>query len=249
MESLRRYSELVTGSYNDDELLTLTAEYLAQFGISGFNYFNSDPTDRDLTTTKVSFYSTLPTEWLQDYEERGYQFVDHLVEHYRLGKRTPILGGPELRKYFKELSPEQEVVMQHGLEAGLHSGVSLPVASLASIDTDISGFTLCSLEKGDRFIRMLQEHGFEIGLFLNAVHQNIGNKFMVRAAGFKPLSPRETDCLKYIAQGMRISALSYKLGISEVTVNFHLKNIRKKLKSRTLTEAVAKAIQYGLVKI
>jgi len=249
LDGIRRYAELVTGSYSDSEMLSLTSDYLSQFGITGFNYFNSDPADRDLKTTKVSFYSTLPTEWLQDYNERGYQFIDHLAEHYRAGHRTPILGGPELQKYFKDLSPEQEIVMKHGAEAGLLSGVSLPVASLASIETDISGFTLCSLEKGSEFMKMIKEHGFELGLFLNAVHQNIGNKFIGKAAGFKQLTPREKDCLKYIAKGMRISALAYKLGISEVTVNFHLRNIRTKLKSRTVTEAVAKAIKYEMVKI
>ena len=249
LDGLQQYAELVTGSYSDEEILALTANYLARYGISGFNYFNSDPTDQDLKTTKVSFHTTLPTEWLQDYQERGYDYVDHMAEHYRLGRRSPILAGPELKKYFPKLRDDQKVVMNHGAEAGLLSGVSLPVASLASIETDISGFTLCSLDNGDKFMKMLRQHGFEIGLFLNAVHQNIGNKFIAKAAGFKSLSPREKDCLKYMAKGMRISALAYKLKISEVTVNFHLRNIRKKLKSRTVTEAVAKAIKYEMIKI
>lgn len=249
MYGKNKFSELASKQLDDHQILKLTADYLADYCISGFNYFNSDPTDRNLKTTKASFYSTLPDEWLRDYQERGYDHIDHLAKHYREGKRTPILGGPELKKYFENLSAEQEVVMQHGAEAGLHSGVSLPVASLASIETDISGFTLCSLERGEAFMGMLKEHGFEIGLFLYTVHQLIGNKFLGKAAGFKPLSPREYDCLKYVSLGMRISALAYKLGISEVTVNFHLKNIRRKLKSRTIPEAVAKAIQYGMIRV
>ena len=44
--------------------------------------------------------------------------------------------------------------------------------------------SLSSLEK---------EAELQLGLFLNAVHQNMGNKFIGKAAGFKPLSPREKD--------------------------------------------------------
>ena len=64
-----------------------------------------------------------------------------------------------------------------------------------------------------------------------------------------PLSPKETEVLKWIAQGKSTWDVSTILGISERTVKFHVTNILQKLDAVTRTHAVAIALERGLVEI
>ena len=64
-----------------------------------------------------------------------------------------------------------------------------------------------------------------------------------------PLSPKETEVLKWIAQGKSSWDVSAILGISERTVKFHVANILQKLDAVTRVHAVAIALERGLVEI
>jgi len=63
------------------------------------------------------------------------------------------------------------------------------------------------------------------------------------------LSEREREVLQLIAGGATNREIAGKLFISENTVNFHVKNILAKLHLRNRAQAVAYALQSGLVKI
>ncbi len=54
-----------------------------------------------------------------------------------------------------------------------------------------------------------------------------------------PLSPKEQEVLKYLAQGMSYKMVADKLGISYTTVNTHGKRIYEKLHISSLGEAIA----------
>jgi DNA-binding NarL/FixJ family response regulator len=72
------------------------------------------------------------------------------------------------------------------------------------------------------------------------------------AAGFRAmnenglqalLTPRETDVLNAIAQGLTNKAIARRLNISLHTVKFHVESLFRKLGVRTRSEAVAKAAE------
>jgi DNA-binding CsgD family transcriptional regulator len=67
--------------------------------------------------------------------------------------------------------------------------------------------------------------------------------------GHTPLSPKETEVLKWIAQGKSTWDVSMILGISERTVKFHVANFLQKLDAVTRPQAVAIALEQGLVEI
>src|SRR3546814_1656768 len=60
--------------------------------------------------------------------------------------------------------------------------------------------------------------------------------------GATPLSPRERDCMTYVARGLRTVRIAERLGLSEVTVELYLRNARRKLKAATTSQAVARAM-------
>jgi DNA-binding NarL/FixJ family response regulator len=67
--------------------------------------------------------------------------------------------------------------------------------------------------------------------------------------GDDDLTPRELEVLILIRDGHRNKEIAGKLGISEVTVNFHIKNIVDKLRANDRTHAVTIAIRRGLMSI
>ena len=70
------------------------------------------------------------------------------------------------------------------------------------------------------------------------------------AEGFiSPLTPRETEILKYIAQGYLNKQIAAELGISEQTIKNHVTSILRKLNANARTEAVVVAIKQGLITI
>lgn len=61
------------------------------------------------------------------------------------------------------------------------------------------------------------------------------------------LSPRETEVLRGMVDGLSYKMVAERLGISFETVRTHVKKVYDKLGARNCTEAVAKALKSGLV--
>lgn len=65
--------------------------------------------------------------------------------------------------------------------------------------------------------------------------------------GDKPLSEREVDVLRHVAEGNRNRDIAGSLFIAEETVKVHLKNIMGKLGANDRTQAVAIAARRGII--
>lgn len=61
------------------------------------------------------------------------------------------------------------------------------------------------------------------------------------------LSPREHDCLAYLAAGLRTQQIADRLGIKPATVELHVRGARTTLNAQTREQALAKAISRGLI--
>ncbi len=64
-----------------------------------------------------------------------------------------------------------------------------------------------------------------------------------------PLTPREMEILKYIAQGYLNKQIAAELDISEQTIKNHVTSILRKLNANARTEAVVVAIKQGLISL
>jgi DNA-binding NarL/FixJ family response regulator len=61
------------------------------------------------------------------------------------------------------------------------------------------------------------------------------------------LTPRETQVLELVADGLPNKAIAALLGVSDETIKFHLGSILGKLGASNRTDAVRIALQHGLV--
>jgi len=66
---------------------------------------------------------------------------------------------------------------------------------------------------------------------------------------FEPLTPRETDVLELLAQGLPNKEIARRLIISEHTVKYHVSSIYSKFNVNNRTEAVRQGIRSGLIVI
>ena len=67
--------------------------------------------------------------------------------------------------------------------------------------------------------------------------------------GQEDLSPREISVLRLIRDGHRNKQIGPRLGISETTVNFHIRNIVEKLQANDRAHAVTIGFQRGLLEL
>lgn len=68
-------------------------------------------------------------------------------------------------------------------------------------------------------------------------------------ASHDPLTPRETDVLRMLADGLSNKEVALQLHISEHTVKYHLSSVFGKLGVSSRTEAVMAGIQRGIILI
>ena len=61
------------------------------------------------------------------------------------------------------------------------------------------------------------------------------------------LTPRETDVLRLVGRGLKVSEVADTLGLSGMTVSGYLKTIYRKLDIGTRAEAAVEAVRRGLV--
>lgn len=59
------------------------------------------------------------------------------------------------------------------------------------------------------------------------------------------LTPRERDCLSYVADGLSDQAIADRLGIGASTAHAHVENAKRKLAAKTRAQAVARAFARG----
>ncbi|MFN4294539.1 MAG: LuxR C-terminal-related transcriptional regulator [Thermoflexales bacterium] len=72
-------------------------------------------------------------------------------------------------------------------------------------------------------------------------------KALLEGEGPPPLTGREQEVLRLLAEGLSNKEIAARLGISERTVAFHVSNILQKLGAVSRTEAVVKAKERGMI--
>ena len=65
----------------------------------------------------------------------------------------------------------------------------------------------------------------------------------------EPLTPRESEVLRLLADGLGNKEIAMRLGISEHTIKFHIRSILGKLGASSRTEAVSRGLRSGLIEL
>lgn len=184
-----------------------------------------------------------PQDWVRHYFDNGYQQIDPVIAY------TPILPGPyrwqSLAQWF-DLDERQSRLFDESDAAGISHGISVPLhGPLGSV-----AVVSFASSHGDGDIDIDPNIGR-----LQALAAQFHVAFTGVAAGYDPgrqsshLTEREQECLCWVARGKSSWDIGRILGISEFTVNYHLKKTLRKLETHNRIVAVVKAIRLGLIRV
>jgi len=191
----------------------------------------------------------------------------------RAGLESVITQGPTLSvagsvstgnliAHVRETQPDVVLLAwRRGLEESLDSWLeSGPAFVLLTEDADQPP-TRVGFRSGLRAILPLQASAREIAVAIeaaaeglivlhpDAVHsrQATGPAARPAEAPDAPLTPREIEVLRLLAEGLANKNIAWKLNISEHTVKFHIASIFTKLNVSSRAEAVAIGIRQGVI--
>jgi LuxR family quorum-sensing system transcriptional regulator CciR len=178
-------------------------------------------------------------EWYKHYMANRYMEIDPVVLVVP-ARRGPFLWDDLVRH--EQLLPKQRQLMDESREAGLHNGVSIPIHG----------------PQGESYVVSLATGGVAVDprphlRRLHALAAQFHLAYTHAGATFQEESPvlhlteRERECLTWTARGKSAWAISRILGISEHTINFHLKSAMRKLGTANRVAAVVHAIRYGMI--
>lgn len=178
------------------------------------------------------------SNWLYTYGKNGYAEVDPVLQSAVSSFQTQIWE----QTYECARSPKQlafiEEARSFGLTHGITTGMVEPTKNFA---------TFFSFAGGDR--RGAIRYKDLLQYLLPYLHRVlIANTETPLSNRVKGLSPREAAVLVWMKQGKTNWEISKILGISERTIRFHVESIFSKLDVSSRTQAVAYAMEHGLVK-
>ncbi len=182
--------------------------------------------------------ANVPPAWVQHYFSEGYQLYDPVL--LQTPRQDQPLIWDELLRH-ASLSPKQRRVLQESRDAGLHNGVSIPLHGPRGETYVVSLASESETAEGPQHLAQVQLLSIQfLHSYSRALHQQADDP-VIR------ITDRERECLTWTARGKSAWTIGKILGVSEHTVNFHLKRCMSKLGATNRMQAVVAAVQLGLI--
>ena len=222
-----------------DACRDLLVEAVTGYGLPVLYYVGAAmPLSADGAPTVIT---NLPDDWRQQYLRSACHKSDPIVD---LAARSVL---PVIWDQPSEVDGVEQAigqVMALAQAAGLVRGMSVPVHGLAG---RFAALVVATGQPREELDRLAVLHGPELHYL--ALHFTVA---VERCTAAPPppaanLTQRETECLYWAAQGKTSWETAVILEVAEVTVNFHLKNVMKKLGVSNRVHAVAQAVALGLI--
>lgn len=150
-----------------------------------------------------------------------------------------------------EMAPGDRELVLAAPAHGVHGGVLIPLHGPRG---DLAYLTLHTSAGARAFDEALRESHQCAHLMTLYFHSHAQGLISVRpeidaSPPAAPLTPRELEVLEWTAAGKTAWEIAKILGLSERTVNFHVQNAMRKLDATSKTEAAARAVACGLVRL
>ena len=209
---------------------SLVASFQRLIGLFGLRYFMVGDPRPPLPQDGHLWATTWPNEWLSRWTSRGYLQDDPIVRELRrksLPHRWSTSEGAADKTGTRILEEAGEFQMNAGFAVPVYNGHGLSV--VVSMATD--NYDLGNKE--------------EVCLHMAAIYFHAQLE-RIRAQGVLPrlsrLTPRERECLSWLAAGKTDWEIAQILNIAEQTVHEYVQNALIKLNATTRAQAVAIAI-------
>lgn len=208
----------------------------SRYGLTQITYGFADEASflRSDPSAKLAM-STMNPELMDRYFARGYHAFDPLLKYLRAGHLEPLQFDIDALD-----APSETLTDIRAL--GVANGVLIPLPPLPGCPT--AGLIVGSALPAVETRKTLDRHGSVLVALAHLFHARASGELMRRRDGVPQLTSREQACLQIISRGERVAAAAHQLGLSEATVELHLRNARHKLGARSRPEAVARGLLY-----
>lgn len=177
-----------------------------------------------------------PEEWVKLYQKKNFWRIDPIVLACK--ERHVPLHWEDIYKKFPPDPKFLELALDFGIKNGwtcLTQGCYGLPWSIVSVGGDYK-------KNKERTAFLMERTVTHFHLALSSVRKNDSNVNFDHK-----LTNREREVLQWISQGKTSWEISVILHIAEATVNYHTKNISKKLNTVGRSQAVAVALHRGLL--
>ncbi|MEP6355799.1 MAG: LuxR C-terminal-related transcriptional regulator [Hyphomicrobiales bacterium] len=202
----------------------------------------------------LGFYSNLDSNFLAYYAGRHYDDVDPLVLHC-LKNSNPVHYSYRGASQVKLTGSDKELkVLGACYEAGVHSSFVVPFHN--DIFSGMAGICLAGKMTDLECRALVEAHRSEIlvaGALLNSHLVGVPSSLQCSQSWFgfcnnpEGITPRETEVLKWLSQGLRNDRVAERMDVTPATINFHMGSIKKKLGARTREQALVIAMRKGII--
>jgi DNA-binding CsgD family transcriptional regulator len=217
---------------------------ITQLGFDGLTYITLAPTQTP--RERATFlWSTAASAWSARYRDCGYSAVDPRVgmTAHRL---SPIVwDGADARNDWHARRFIADAA-RYGTRGGFAVSFRDPACWRVVIALD------CNRSMSEPHCAAIASKLGDLMLLAAALHDRVlSPRFSCvvesRRRSTEGLTRRERQCLGMAANGLTSSDIGSKLGIAERTVNFHMRNVLRKLDALNRSEAIAKALTRGVI--
>ncbi|MCC6194074.1 MAG: LuxR family transcriptional regulator [Burkholderiales bacterium] len=236
---------LVAAARRGEPLATHVQSIVASFGFEMFEYGVSSTPQPD--SHGVTFlYSTADGSWLRHYDRMGYIEIDPRIFLTCKSAVPMIWDQTTARGIGANVDAFLDDALRHGIGSGLafmwHGPWDRHMAVMFNSRLRVNDeVRVKSITRNLSDIVMFGHYFHEI-FMLPAL--KLGRH---SASATQPLSKRERECLALAAKGLTTKDISGRLDISSRTVQFHFERIRDKLGVANRHEAIARAVQTGVI--
>lgn len=234
----------------DDCAWEVGVQFFESLGFEGVTYGTLDKKNEKI----IGFYSNLGSDFFTHYAGLHYGDVDPLVLHC-LNHSNPAHYTHGGVSQVKLTGSDKELKMLGDFyEAGIQSSFVVPFHN--DIFPGMAGINLAGKMTGAECQALVEAHRSEIlvaSALLNSHLIGVPSSLQVSESWFgfcnnaEGITPRETEVLKWLSQGLRNDRVAERMNVTPATVNFHMGSIKKKLGARTREQALVIAMHKGIV--
>lgn len=186
--------------------------------------------------------STFPPEWRSHYDSEGYASVDPTVSHC-FTSSLPVVWNKNLYS-----TPAEHEFAEEAKDAGLTHGVTLPIHGPQG---QIGLLSLSCQPMPEAEYGKTLSNSLGAATMLRDYSVVSGSRHLLESSPARTphLTAREVEILHWAWAEKTSWEIGKILNLSRPTVEFHFKNIRRKLNVNSRRFAVARAIQLDLLTV
>lgn len=190
-----------------------------------------------ITKPSFSLKNNYTNKWQSRYADKNYIAIDPTVEHGLISTRPIIWSNERIQE-----QPEfWEEATSHGLRSGWAQSSFLTPGSI--------GMLTVARENEDRYLEKTPCNQ-PLLIWLNNVFKSSYAEIIlpnILKETYLALTARETEMLKWCADGKTSDEIAIILNLTKRTVDFHIANAINKLNVTNKTAAAVKAIQLNII--